>query len=271
MGLKEHPRGAKKSLGQNFLLDPNLAQKIVSCLEIQPEEKVLEIGPGQGALTKYLLSSPARVLAVEKDLYLALKLKKCYPYLDLIAADVLKMDWSRVDFAGIDKVIGNLPYNIASALIWDMVRVCSGITRMVFTVQKEVAQRLTAAPGNRVYGALAVWVRNFASIKYEFTLGPQVFKPRPKVHSAVISISPCVARMDNILAAALSELIHDCFQQRRKQLKNLLKRYAACDIEHKLLCLGLMPTCRPEELSPEQFLDLARFLVQKKCLPRHEI
>ncbi len=258
---------AKKRLGQNFLLDINLAQKIVSRLEVECRDRVMEIGPGQGALTKFLLELPAQIIAVEKDSCLAYSLKKRFPGLRLMVADALSLDWSRIDAAGIQRIIGNLPYNIASPLIWELVKSCPGATKMVFTLQKEVAQRLTACSGNRIYGALTVWVRNFARVKYEFNLGPQVFRPRPKVHSAVVSIQPRKEAMHPILSSALAELIHICFQQRRKQIKNVLKRCCPSDIAQSVMSLGLDPFCRPEDLSPQDFLALAEWLVQKKYLP----
>ncbi|MFW6216289.1 MAG: 16S rRNA (adenine(1518)-N(6)/adenine(1519)-N(6))-dimethyltransferase RsmA [Desulfohalobiaceae bacterium] len=256
----EQAQPAKKALGQNFLLDPNLARKIVSCLQAQAEDKILEIGPGHGALTRHLVQLPAQVLAVEKDLSLAKGLKGRWPELQILVADALSLDWERLHRAKVNRLIGNLPYNVASALIWDLVRHFPLAHKMVFTVQKEVAQRLSAPAGNRIYGGLAVWVRNFARVKYEFTLGPQVFRPRPKVYSAVISLQPYASDIDIPTASTLAWLIKMCFQQRRKQLKNVLKQVGISAMQQMLQELGLDPTCRPEDLTPEQFLRLAKFL-----------
>ncbi|MFP4214084.1 MAG: 16S rRNA (adenine(1518)-N(6)/adenine(1519)-N(6))-dimethyltransferase RsmA [Desulfohalobiaceae bacterium] len=263
MASRNRPRAAKRSLGQNYLVDPNLARKLVSCLQAQSGETVLEIGPGCGALTRFLLQLPVQVLAVEKDLDLARGLKDQFPGLCLAAGDAMDLDWQRLQDAGVNRLIGNLPYNIAAPLIWELVRQLPLAKGMVFTVQKEVAQRLTAPAGNRIYGGLAAWVRNFAQVKYEFSLGPQVFRPRPKVHSAVISLRPCCADIDAPTASALAWLIRICFQQRRKQLKNVLKRVDTSAMQERLQELGVDSACRPEALTPEQYLALARSLVRK--------
>ncbi|MFO8032097.1 MAG: 16S rRNA (adenine(1518)-N(6)/adenine(1519)-N(6))-dimethyltransferase RsmA [Desulfohalobiaceae bacterium] len=259
----EQTRPAKRSLGQNFLLDPNLARKIVSCLQAEAGDRILEIGPGQGALTRFLLELPAQVLAVEKDPSLARDLKDSLPGVSLFVADAMNLDWQRLGQAQVNRLIGNLPYNVASPLIWDLVRFFPFAQRMVFTVQKEVALRLSAPAGNRVYGGLAVWVRNFARVKYEFSLGPQVFRPRPKVDSAVISLQPHPSDIDAPTASTLAWLIKICFQQRRKQLKNVLKRVDTSAMQRRLLDLGVDPACRPEVLTPGQFLALAKGLVQE--------
>ncbi len=251
---------AKKSLGQNFLIDPNVARKIVGCLHLQPTDRVLEIGPGRGALSEVLLGTGAQVLGVEKDFDLILELKKKYPALDLMATDAMGLAWEGLSRAGIHKVVGNLPYNVASPLVWDIVSCCPQVIRVVFTVQKEVGYRLIASPGSKEYGALSVWVQNFAHPRLEFVLAPTVFRPRPRVDSAVISFSPQIARPSPLEAQVLSGLLRICFQQRRKQLKTSLRRLWSEQVQAWFLEQNLSPTARAEELTPLNFLSLARIL-----------
>ncbi|MDZ7759697.1 MAG: 16S rRNA (adenine(1518)-N(6)/adenine(1519)-N(6))-dimethyltransferase RsmA [Desulfovermiculus sp.] len=251
---------AKRSLGQNFLVDPNLARKIVDCLLIRPGDRVLEIGPGRGALTGLLLDRGAQVVGVEKDDHLARELKKRWPDMQVVAVDALDISWDRLSKAGIHKVIGNLPYNVASPLIWDIVACFPEAVSMVFTVQKEVGLRLTASPGAKAYGALSVWVQNFVQPRLEFIIGPQVFRPRPRVDSAVISLLPLRQRPGPKERAALSGLLRVCFQQRRKQLKTSLRSVWSDHVQSWFLEHNVRPQARAEEMTPKQFLSLAQVI-----------
>jgi 16S rRNA (adenine1518-N6/adenine1519-N6)-dimethyltransferase len=251
---------AKKGLGQNFLTDPNVARKIVACLHLQSTDRVLEIGPGRGALSSVLLGTGAQVLGIEKDFALVLELKKKYPTLDLIAADAVGLAWEGLNRVGIHKIVGNLPYNVASPLIWDIVSSCPQVMRIVFTVQKEVGYRLIASPGSKEYGAFSVWVQNFAHPRLEFALPPAVFRPRPRVDSAVISFSPQIARPSPQEAQALSGLLRICFQQRRKQLKTSLRRLWSKKVQTWFEEQNVSPAARAEELTALNFLSLARIL-----------
>lgn len=249
---------AKKKLGQNFLIDPNVARKIVERLDLQPADKVLEIGPGQGALSQFLLQCGAQVAGVEKDLALARQLKEKWPDIDVIAADALDIQWDRLYRAGFCKVIGNLPYNIASPLIWDIVSGFSEARGMVFTIQKEVGLRLTARPGRKEYGALSVWVQNFAQPRLEFILGPLVFRPRPKVDSAVVSLCPQAFCPDQDQRKALASLLRVCFQQRRKQLKTSLRSLWSESVQAWFAEHGVRPQARAEDLTPQEFFSLSQ-------------
>ncbi|MFO7802579.1 MAG: 16S rRNA (adenine(1518)-N(6)/adenine(1519)-N(6))-dimethyltransferase RsmA [Desulfovermiculus sp.] len=249
---------AKKSLGQNFLVDPNVARKIVRCLQVQTGDRVLEIGPGPGALSDALLQSGARVVGVEKDLSLARELKLRRPDMDLIAGDARDVAWGRLSRAGIGKVIGNLPYNVASTLIWEVVSLFVQATGMVFTVQKEVGQRLAANPGTKEYGGLSVWVQNFVRPQMEFTIGPAVFRPRPRVDSAVVFLEPLAQCPAPEQCAALAALVRICFQKRRKQLKTSLRPMWSDALQNWFDEHGIRPQARAEELTPRDFLSLAQ-------------
>ena len=182
---------AKKSLGQNFLRDPNICRKIVDSLSPQEGDRVIEIGPGQGALTEHLVEAGAeRLLVIEKDDGLADALADRWPGLEILRADATKFPWESLSESGPCKIIGNLPYNVGSKLIWDIVSRVETLERAVFMVQHEVALRLTAESGNKAFGGLTAWVKNFCRTTYLFKVPPTVFRPQPKVDSAVVRFDP---------------------------------------------------------------------------------
>ena len=252
---------AKKSLGQNFLQDKNIARKIVDLLRIGAADKVLEIGPGPGMLTGFLQeAAPARLFLVEKDYHWARERQNGShggTPSQVILADALGIPWERFECAW--KIVGNLPYNVASPLIWDILSRVKGLERAVFMVQKEVGQRLAAEPGSSAYGALSVWVQSFARPKMEFIVPPQVFRPAPKVHSAVVSFDPLAACARPENPAGLSSLLKICFQQRRKQLGTIFR--SAGLAPNALEQAGISADLRPERLSPAQFKQLSRCLL----------
>lgn len=255
-GRDRHP-WAKRSLGQNFLRDANTARRIVALLDIGPGDRVLEIGPGRGALTGHILdAAPAVAGALEKDGHLADGLKDRWPALALAVADAMAFVWERLDRSW--KIVGNLPYNVASPLMWEVFS-RSTPERAVFMVQKEVGRRLAAGPDSRAYGALSVWVQSFVLPRMEFTVGPGAFSPRPKVDSAVLSFRPR-SDVEPFDPPALSRLLRLCFQKRRKQLGNILKSYWNDSIDAWFVQAGCAPSMRPENLSPEQFRSLAMIM-----------
>lgn len=247
---------AKKSLGQNFLQDANIARKIVAALHAGPEDYVVEIGPGPGALTRILLERPpATLVLVEKDRHYAAE-RMADGGAAVLTADALDMAWER--FPAPWKCIGNLPYNVASPLMWELFSRAAGLSRAVFMIQKEVGLRIAAGPGASAYGALSVWIQSFATPKLEFIVPPHVFRPRPKVDSAVLSFVPlsAAARCGDFEPGALSATLKACFQQRRKQLGSIAKSLgkSAALLEE----LGIAPTLRPENLSVAEFHRLSR-------------
>jgi len=259
----QEPR-AKKSLGQNFLQDTNIARKIVNALAIAPEDQVLEIGPGPGALSSIIQEQkPARLVLVEKDRHWArerMREGRAQSFAVLLT-DALAMPWER--FSTPWKFIGNLPYNVASPLMWDIFSRTPGLVRAVFMVQKEVGQRITAGPGTSAYGALSVWIQSHIRAKLEFIVPPQVFRPRPKVDSAVLSFAPLSGiaqapdRFD-FAPEALARTLKLCFQMRRKQLGTILRAGGADP--GILESLGIEARIRPENLTPAEFHQLSRTL-----------
>jgi 16S rRNA (adenine1518-N6/adenine1519-N6)-dimethyltransferase len=253
---------AKKSLGQNFLTDPNVARRIVGLLEIKAGDRVLEIGPGRGALTRPLdealrAAGGGELRAVEKDTDLAARLRESLPGCALTEGDALKYPWEDLDG---DKVAGNLPYNIASRLIWDLAERGGGMERGVFMVQHEVALRLTADPGGKEYGALGAWVRNFCFARYAFKVPPTAFTPRPRVDSALVVLTPRPAGERPEDPAGLARILKHCFQFRRKQMGTILRSFEARAVADWFAATGISPQVRPEVVAPEAFVLLSQCL-----------
>jgi len=251
----------KRSLGQNFLNDPNTAAKIVATLGIAPADTVIEIGPGRGALSGFILDAhPKAYLALEKDRDLAARLAHAHPESSVALIDAMRLDWTRLDRLPGVKLIGNLPYNIASPLLWDLSAGSCRFSRGVFMVQHEVARRLAASPGGREYGALTAWVAGFTRVEYCFKVPPTVFRPRPKVDSAVVALTPLPPDERPGDPAALSRLLKLLFSLRRKQLGGILKHFWDDEVAAYFAREGIEQRDRPENLSPKQLSGLSRLL-----------
>jgi 16S rRNA (adenine1518-N6/adenine1519-N6)-dimethyltransferase len=248
---------ARKSLGQHFLHQRAVAERIVSLLEIGPQDRVLEIGPGAGALSALLKAAhPACLLLVEKDGYWAMERQRAGDG-QVVLMDAMRFAWSRITPERPWKIIGNLPYNVASPLLWDIAAQAGGLQRAVCMVQKEVALRIIAPPGTKTYGALSVWLQSFLRPQLVFALGPGAFTPPPKVDSAVISFVPLPPAQRPRKPEALASLLKMCFQNRRKQLRSIFRMH------HKEYALPILreldigPQSRPEQLAPKLFQELS--------------
>jgi 16S rRNA (adenine1518-N6/adenine1519-N6)-dimethyltransferase len=236
-----------RRLGQHFLNDPAILGRIVDALDPVEGETVLEIGPGKGTLTEVLLARGLKVMAIEKDRQLAAELVR--ENLTVIEGDALRIAWPPVP-----KIVGNIPYYITSPLI-DKALSPPVPERIVFLMQDEVADRLAAKPGNKVYGALSVGVQAVCTVEKLFTVAAGAFRPPPKVRSAVVRLRPRatpLVRPEEI--APLRVLVTACFSKRRKQLKNAVPGVSAAELRE----LGFDPTVRPERLPPEAFVRLLR-------------
>ncbi len=259
----------KRSLGQNFLVDPNLQRKIVAALGAGPGDEVLEIGPGRGALTRHLVGAVGRLLLVELDDALAAELQGRYrdrPDVTVVHGDIL--DVSLEDLAtdvSELRVVGNIPYNVTTPIIFRLLE-RPRPREVVLMVQAEVADRIVAPVGTKAYGALSVGVRSVASVERLFTVGRGAFRPVPGVDSAVIRITPF--RPERTSAAderRLRRLVRACFQWRRKQIGKTLRSHpdlALGDdiVERAADAASVALEDRPERLRPEQFLALAAAL-----------
>ena len=236
-----------RRLGQHFLDDAGILNRIVDALDPVPGETVLEIGPGKGSLTAALLARGLKVVAIEKDRELAAALAR--DDLEVVVGDALQLDWPRVP-----KIVGNIPYYITSPLI-DKALTPPLPERVVFLVQAEVADRLAAEPGGKIYGALSVGVQAVCRVEKLFTVAPGSFKPAPKVRSAVVRLTPRaepLVKQEEI--RAFRTFVTACFSQRRKQLKNAVPGLSSAQLEQ----LGIDPTLRPERLTPQEFVRMMR-------------
>jgi len=247
---------AKKSLGQHFLKDQNIARKIVSSLKADDTADVLEIGPGMGVLTKYLVENKQyKTQVIEIDQESITYLRSHYPALEgsIIAGDFLELDLSGL-FKGPFAIIGNFPYNISSQIFFKVLEYRNQVTEVVGMIQKEVAERLAAKPGNKTYGILSVLLQAFYHIEYLFTVSEHVFAPPPKVKSAVIRLK----RNDTVALGCNEKLffnvVKTAFNQRRKTLHNSLKPLMKNPIVHEIM------QKRPEQLGITEFIELTNLV-----------
>lgn len=250
----------RKSLGQNFLQDPNIINKIVAALNVQPDDVVLEIGPGRGALTELILGRPEQFHLVEFDRDLvnywqarALESQG----LSVHGADILKFDLDEITAAAKQpiKVIGNLPYNISSPVLFHLMRYADHVHSQVVMLQKEVVQRMAAEPGGRDYGRLSVMLQQRYSIEYLFTVPPGAFFPPPKVDSAIARLTPLVQVQHPVNDHQVFErLVKQAFSQRRKTLRNTLKGLLNAE---QIESVGVEPSARAETLTVAKFAALA--------------
>lgn len=258
---------AKRRLGQHFLSDTGILRKIAAATETGPGDTVLEIGPGPGTLTSALLARGPRVVAIEKDAELIPELRKRVPDVAVAEADALEVDWHAV--AGHPEparfvIAGNIPYNITSPLI-DKALAPPRPARIVFLVQKEVAERIAAAPGSHDYGALSVGVQAVASVERIMVVPAGAFSPPPKVDSAVVRLTPLrVALIADAETAAFRAIVVGLFGFRRKQMGRAVREltgWPAHDVLRALADAGVPPDLRPEALSPQAFATLSRRIV----------
>jgi 16S rRNA (adenine1518-N6/adenine1519-N6)-dimethyltransferase len=254
---------AKRRLGQHFLSDPRLLARIADALGAGAGDTVLEIGPGPGGLTAALAERAGRLVAIEKDRELVPSLRARFPQATIVEADALEADWQAL--AGPRFLVaGNIPYNITSPLI-DKALEPPRPERIVFLVQKEVADRVTARPGEPAYGALSVGVQSVARAERLFTVPAGAFQPRPKVDSAVLRLTPLAEPLVSAVEqGSFRRLVVGMFGFRRKQLARGLREltgWEAARVAGLLAGLGIGPEVRPEVLPPESFVGLLRGLV----------
>ncbi len=256
---------AKKSLGQHFLRDRNISEKIVNLLRITEGDHVIEIGPGPGALTTILEEKPLATLTlVEKDDHWAAERQRLGgPNTKAMLMDALEMPWHTINEENPHKIISNLPYNVASPLMWDIFSQSTGLIRAVFMMQKEVGLRLIAKPHSKEYGALTVWTQSFVKPEWGFVVGPKSFSPPPKVDSAVLAFTPLPAEQRPQHPDLLAKLVKMCFQNRRKQLKSIFKQNNVLHLLPILEELSIDPERRPETLSPSDFLAVITHLTAR--------
>ena len=248
----------KKFLGQHFLTDLSVAENIADTIQEYKEIPVLEIGPGMGVLTQFLIQKGFDLTVVELDRDSVAYLKEAYPQLEgrIIEHDFLKLDLNKL-YPGEFNVIGNYPYNISSQIFFkvlehkDKIPCCSGM------IQKEVAERMAAGPGSKTYGILSVLMQAWYHIEYCFTVHEHVFNPPPKVKSAVIKMTRNATKSLNCDEKLFKSVVKTAFNQRRKTMRNSLKPLLGKDCE---IFTNSIFDKRPEQLSVQQFIELTNLV-----------
>ncbi len=253
---------ARKRFGQHFLHDQTIIQRILDAIDPKTGQNLIEIGPGRGALTFPLLERCKRLTAIELDRDLIELLQQKAPQfgqLKLISADVLKIDLSTLDLPTPYRLVGNLPYNISTPLMFHMLEYSQLIEDMHFMVQKEVAQRIIAGPGSKHYGRLSVMLQYYCQCDYLFDVAPGSFSPPPKVDSAIIRLLPYASPPCPIEDVELLALVvQTAFSQRRKTIHNSLKKILDCA---RIADLGIDPKARAENLGLEDFVKLTTLII----------
>lgn len=262
-----HNHKAKKSLGQNFLINTEIIDKIIKNCRLSMNDTVIEIGPGLGALTEKIIKITGKLNVIEydKDVIPAL-VNKCSKLgeLNIFNEDILKINLSKF-FNNTNsklKIIGNLPYNISSPLIFRLLEYSKYIEEMVFMLQKEVVARICALPGNKKYGRLSVMIQYFCTTDELFLVPPSSFSPPPKIDSQIIRLTPhrdipYLAENYNLF----SDIVRNAFTQRRKTIRNSLRNFMS---EKDMINININPQLRAENISVEEFVRIANYINKKE-------
>lgn len=257
------PRRPIKSLGQNFLVDQRVQQKMIQACQFKGDELVVEIGPGKGAITSQIIPLVKQVIAVEKDRVLASELKERYApqQLEMVTGDFL--EWNMQGLADDLVVVGNIPYYISTPIIEKIIQNRVKIKRVFLTVQLEFAQRLAAQAGNKEYGSLSCFVQYYFDVKVLFKISKGSFHPVPKVDSAFVSLVPKLR--SNLIAkdeARLFKVIQTAFMQRRKTIVNALKGvFDQESLLKELDRLKIDPRSRPEDINLSNYIEICNKLM----------
>ena len=249
----------KKRFGQNFLTDDNVLYEIIRALATEPDDLMVEIGPGQGAMTKLLLESLKQLQVVELDRDLVAMLQKKFSGDKLVihSGDALQFDFAQLRTGERKlRIVGNLPYNISSPLLFHLAQVAPQVIDQHFMLQKEVVERMVAEPGSRDYGRLSVMLQWRYRMELLFIVPPEAFDPPPKVDSAIVRMVP-IAQPLACEQRKLAQVVTKAFSQRRKVIRNCV---AGMFTEAQLVEAGIDPQSRPETVPLEQFVNLARML-----------
>lgn len=248
----------RKRFGQHFLQSPSVLHQLMVELNLQPQDHVVEIGPGLGALTRYLLQYVTHLTAIEidRDLLAHLRTSLGENQVELIDADALTIDYSQL--GNQLRITGNLPYNISTPLLFHLLNYSASLQDMHFMLQKEVVKRICSSPGTKDYGRLSVMIQYFCSVDYLFDVPPTAFDPPPKVDSAIVRLIPYrEVPYKKVPLNDLKNTVAQAFSMRRKTMMNNFKGIISGE---DLTQLGIDPTLRPETISVEQYATLASFL-----------
>lgn len=253
---------ARKRFGQNFLQDQNIIYSILSTIQARNDQHFVEIGPGMGALTEPLLQEKVILDVVELDRDLVKFLNDKFqnnPNLNIHSADALNFDFSALALPGEKlRIIGNLPYNISTPLLFHLLKNASSIEDMHFMLQMEVVNRICAEPGSKRYGRLSVMIQYYCDTEFAFEVPPESFDPIPKVMSAIVKLIPHEKPPVDIKdIATLNKVVTTAFSQRRKTIRNSLKTLVS---EEQISYLGIDPTLRAESITLSEFALLSHLI-----------
>lgn len=249
---------AKKHLGQHFLHERGIVEKIVQAVDPRPGDRLVEIGPGQGAITFPLLQRHGALTAIEFDRDLIAPLTeaaRAHGALTIVAGDVLRVDFTALATGGPVRLVGNLPYNLSSPILFHALDHAAAIRDMHFMLQREVVERMAADPGSKVYGRLSVMLQAYCDVTPLFRVPPGAFRPPPKVDSTVVRLVPRDPATIGIQdPRRFADVVRAAFGQRRKTLRNALS--GTCDAD-AILAAGIDPQTRAEQLAVGDFVRLA--------------
>ena len=258
--LDRHDLAPSRALGQNFLCDQGTVDKIVRLADLKPGDRVFEIGPGLGALTAGLCRAGANVTAIETDAYILPALREVVGHheadgqLTIVHGDATTIDWTELHRGERADVVANLPYNVSTPLILDLVPSHHQLERWLVMVQRESGERLAAGPGSKIYGIPSVLLSYWAEARVVGSVGPDVFFPRPKVESVLVRIDRFPNPAFNVDYRHYAAIVKRAFGQRRKMLRRSLSDVVS---EQQMELASIEPTWRPEQLSPTQWAALA--------------
>ena len=263
--MKKFAHQPRKRFGQNFLNAPHIIHNIVRTIHPQKEDNMVEIGPGLGALTQELLPLLSQLHVVELDRDLIPKLEKLDPVqsrLIIHQADALEFDFTQLASANKPlRIVGNLPYNISTPLLFHLLKITPLIKDMYFMLQKEVVDRIVAQPNSKTYGRLSIMIQYFCETQALFDVPPQCFSPPPKVNSAIVALKPYkIPPYQAVDFDFFTHIVRDAFNQRRKTLHNSLKKYLAPSLAEDLNL-----SLRPEQVSVAEFVKISNQLNVSKA------
>lgn len=263
--MNKSPHQARKRFGQNFLIDQTVIERIVKAINPNKGQPLVEIGPGQGAITEKLLASCGQLDVIEIDRDLAALLRSRYdshPGFRLHENDILKFDFDTLECPEEGfRILGNLPYNISTPLLFHLLQYQNKIRDMVFMLQLEVVKRMVAGVGDNNYGRLGIMIQYHCRVEKLFNVPATAFDPAPKVESAIVKLIP----YDSLPFPAtdtklLEEVVRVAFTKRRKTLRNSLKTHIT---EEQLSSLNIDASLRPEKISLEQYVNISNFLASQ--------
>lgn len=266
---KARPLRSRKRFGQNFLTDQHTIDRIVEAIDSRPDDTLVEIGPGHGELTAQFINAGCHLEVIEIDRDLIAELHRRFPDLHVIEADVLKHDFTpMVEAARADntalRIVGNLPYNISTPLLFKLFRSLTSIRDMHFMLQLEVVERMVAMASTPNYGRLSVMSQYYCDSTRLFSVPATAFTPMPRVTSAVVRLLPRLQGPRASDPGVLSKMVNEAFSQRRKTIRNALRTFLSGD---EILALSLDPKSRPENLTLTDYVNCANFVSARQPDP----